>query len=62
MKILISVEREAFDFPPIFNSVERERCFDFPTLAGRRLVAMSWSALVGAVRSNSSKISSGSLP
>ena len=31
MKILNSVEREAFDFPPIFNSVERKRCFDFPT-------------------------------
>jgi hypothetical protein len=31
MKILNSVEREAVDFPPIFNSVERKRCFDFPT-------------------------------
>ena len=31
MKILNSVEREAFDFPPIFNTVERKRCFDFPT-------------------------------
>ena len=31
MKILNSVERVAFDFPPIFNSVERKRCFDFPT-------------------------------
>jgi hypothetical protein len=31
MKILNSVEREVFDFPPIFNSVERKRCFDFPT-------------------------------
>src|ERR1700694_2130455 len=30
MKILNSVEREVFDFPPIFNSVERKRCFDFP--------------------------------
>jgi hypothetical protein len=29
MKILNSVEREVFDFPPIFNSVERKR-FDFP--------------------------------
>jgi hypothetical protein len=28
MKILNSVEREVFDFPPIFNSVERKRCFD----------------------------------
>ena len=31
MKILNSVEREVFDFPSIFNSVERKRCFDFPT-------------------------------
>ena len=31
MKILNSVEREVFDWPPIFNSVERKRCFDFPT-------------------------------
>src|ERR1700736_458213 len=29
MKILNSVEREVFDLPPIFNSVERKRCFDF---------------------------------
>src|ERR1700726_1446602 len=31
IKILNSVEREVFDWPPIFNSVERKRCFDFPT-------------------------------
>lgn len=31
MKILNSVERTVFDFPPIFNSAERKRCFDFPT-------------------------------
>jgi hypothetical protein len=30
MKILNSVEREAFDAPPIFNSAERKRRFDFP--------------------------------
>jgi hypothetical protein len=30
MKILNSIEREAFDSPPTFNSVERKRCFDFP--------------------------------
>jgi hypothetical protein len=29
MKILNSVEREAFELPPIFNSVERKRNFDF---------------------------------
>ena len=31
MKILNSVEREVFDSPPIFNSVERKRSFDSPT-------------------------------
>jgi hypothetical protein len=31
MKILNSVERKSFDIPPIFNSAERKRCFDFPT-------------------------------
>jgi TnpA family transposase len=31
MKILNSVEREVFDSPPIFNSAERKRCFDFPS-------------------------------
>jgi TnpA family transposase len=30
MKILNSVEREAFESPPLFNSAERKRCFDFP--------------------------------
>jgi len=30
MKILNSVERGAFDSPPIFNSAERKRHFDFP--------------------------------
>src|SRR5262249_15116490 len=30
MKALNSVEREVFELPPIFNSVERERNFDFP--------------------------------
>jgi hypothetical protein len=30
MKILNSVEREVFDFPPMFNSAERKRYFDFP--------------------------------
>ena len=30
MKILNGVEREGFDLPPIFNSAERKRCFDFP--------------------------------
>lgn len=30
MKVLNSVEREAFESPPLFNSAERKRCFDFP--------------------------------
>jgi hypothetical protein len=30
MKILNSVERGVFDSPPMFNSAERKRCFDFP--------------------------------
>jgi hypothetical protein len=30
MKILNSVERGVFESPPIFNSAERKRCFDFP--------------------------------
>src|ERR1022692_3478976 len=30
MKILNSVERGVVDSPPIFNSAERKRCFDFP--------------------------------
>src|SRR5450432_3778784 len=29
MQILNSVERGVFDSPPIFNSAERKRCFDF---------------------------------
>ena len=38
MKVLNSVEQEAFEFPPIFNSAERKRCFDFP-LAIRDIAA-----------------------
>ena len=30
MKILNSVEREAFELPPLFNSAERKRYFDLP--------------------------------
>jgi TnpA family transposase len=30
MKILNSVERGVFESPPLFNSAERKRCFDFP--------------------------------
>jgi TnpA family transposase len=41
MKILNTLEREAFESPPFFNSVERQRCFALPsifndTLAGLR--------------------------
>ena len=31
MKVLNRVEREAFESPPLFNSAERKRCFDFPS-------------------------------
>lgn len=31
MKILNTVEREAFESPPVFNSVQRKQYFDFPT-------------------------------
>ena len=30
MKVLNNVERDTFETPPVFNSVERKRCFDFP--------------------------------
>ena len=30
MKILNTVEQETFDIPPVFNSVQRKRFFDFP--------------------------------
>ena len=30
MKILNSIEQEAFELPPLFNSAERKRHFDFP--------------------------------
>jgi hypothetical protein len=31
MNILNAVEREAFESPPVFNSVQRKQYFDFPT-------------------------------
>jgi hypothetical protein len=30
MKILNTVEQEAFESPPVFNSVQRKQYFDFP--------------------------------
>ncbi|HXM27888.1 MAG TPA: hypothetical protein VN957_17825 [Chthoniobacterales bacterium] len=30
MKILNSIEQEAFELPPVLNSAERKRHFDFP--------------------------------
>jgi hypothetical protein len=30
MKILNSIEQEAFELPPVLNSTERKRHFDFP--------------------------------
>jgi hypothetical protein len=38
MNILNTVEREAFESPPVFNSVQRKHYFDFPTEL-RRLAA-----------------------
>ena len=38
MKILNAVEQEAFESPPVFNSVQRKEYFDFP-LALRHLAA-----------------------
>ena len=38
MRILNAVELEAFESPPLFNSVQRKAYFDFP-LALRRLAA-----------------------
>ena len=31
MNVLNSVERESFDSPPVFNSLQRKQYFDFPT-------------------------------
>jgi len=31
MNILNTVEREAFDSPPVFNSIQRKQYFDFPS-------------------------------
>ena len=31
MNILNTVEREAFDSPPVFNSLQRKHYFDFPS-------------------------------
>jgi hypothetical protein len=39
MNILNTVEREAFDSPPVFNSLQRKHYFDFPSKLRR--VAMS---------------------
>lgn len=35
MNIFNTVEREAFDSPPVFNSVQRKQSFDFPSLLRR---------------------------
>ena len=31
MNVLNTVEREAFDSPPVFNSFQRKQYFDFPS-------------------------------
>jgi hypothetical protein len=56
LKILNSVEREAFDFPPIFNTVERKRCFDFPTALQDIATSLrTASNQLGVARSNTRK-------
>lgn len=42
MNVLNSLEQSAFESPPLFNSAERKRCFDFPLalqVAGGRVNA-----------------------
>ena len=53
MNILNAVEREAFESPPVFNSVQRKQYFDFPTELGRlagdlRAPTHQWGFLLSA--------------
>jgi len=69
MKILNTVEQEAFDMSPVFNSDQRKRFFDFP-LKIRHLAAnlrtltdyVSWSAVVISKRLNASFLHGHSIP
>jgi hypothetical protein len=47
MKILNAVEQEAFESPPVFNSVQRKQHFDFP-LALRHLCQFSLMMRIAA--------------
>ncbi len=40
MKILNTVEREAFESPPVFHSVQRKQYFDFPVAIQRTAVSL----------------------
>lgn len=40
MKVLNNIERDTFETPPMFNSVERKRCFDFPTALEELVVGL----------------------
>ena len=48
MNILNAVEREAFDSPPVFNSLQRKQYFDFPSTPIRRWPPQS--GLAGACK------------
>lgn len=40
MKVLNNIERVTFETPPMFNSVERKRCFDFPTALEELIIGL----------------------
>lgn len=40
MKILNTVEQEAFDSPPVFNSVQRKQHFDLPVAIQRTAASL----------------------
>ena len=44
MKILNSIEQEAFELPPVLNSAERKRHFDFPVAILRITAELRTSA------------------
>jgi len=53
MNVLNTVEREAFDLPPVLNSLQRKQYFDFPSklrrfAAGLRNPAHRLGFLLGA--------------
>jgi len=44
MNVLNTVEREAFDSPPVFNSFQRKQYFDFPSKLRRIAASARWSS------------------